>query len=1292
MRRLRRAVAVGALAAAALAAAPAIASAATMTTAAATQIGSASATLNGQESGYTSSDYCSFIYWPSGQPSNWQQAYQAVPCSSSYVNTTDAVGSHASFSPDTQYSYAAIHCASTDFSSGYGRGCAPLSSGGLPWDAIDSCYTTNPASCPSFTTGSASGSVSDVKVVRVGVASAELTGSSTYSSGSRGSGNYCSFLTNVGSGWGPPTSPAVPCSSSYTITLTGFNSGQTAEYAAIHCAAVGGQPGGPYYCEANGSYANPNPYDVSDPCLSGATCPRFTTGTPTATTSAPSNVLGTSATLNGTLDIEDLTTNQSGISSSDVEYDVQYSTDQSFSAYTSTPYQYLPDANSFPSCPSGSTWPYCPPVSATVTGLQPGTTYYYRTVVLAPEAGDTTPSYGNVVSFTTGGRAITDPATGVGANSATLNGEVAAGDNALSYSWVYSASDTTQNGVLQGTTVTGGTVAAGQDQLLSTNLSGLLVGQTYYYQLVTNDPSIHGQVLSFTTAGAYCPSGAAIVTRSSVPVTGFVVSGCWGSANGVWTGYGPVTINGLSLPGPSTGKVAIDTAKHTLTASAGYTLAIGRLLIATGTAGLSFSYTNTSQGSQVNVIPDPSASWFGFPILSGVTITALPATDQTTPGGADVAVSVLGFPAIFGGITAQGSGTVNADGSLGGIEVQVGQSTLGPLTLPSFTFCYQSACPGASTSACQTGNESQSNTWFGDLEVYFPLAPVGVGGCAEIQNGRLNALGLSYSGPGIPLGATGVSISGLGASAIVNPLSFGGSIVLDFGPEVANTSLFSGSVGFNAAFNQDDTINGFSNVGIPDGTVLKNVPFALSLTGQLQLLGFITLANASAGFYDVPGSPLVTASFALGQPLTERCPDYLGGGTFGFVPSFSLAAAADANGFNAYGEGGLTLHACGVTLSLNANALISSKGMAACVAIPDPFTGGDYYAIGIYWPTTLPTSFGQLASLFQPFEPDQCDLSGYEANLVSIPASAARAIQRGAHAAVVGTLRLPGGLPFEVIRVRGRGAPPLLSVSGPRGLSIQMPTGQAWTHGRGYLAIADPLDDTTYIELTRPAAGAYHIAALPGSAGIAGIDAAHGLPAPSVRARITGAGARRTLTWRARPVAGQRLVFRELGGGGDRLLLSTTRSHGTLRYALRPGLSGRRYVVVQVLYGGMLQKVIRIGSYRGPVISIPRRPLRLAANRSGRRLTVTWREPGQRPSAYLVLVAYPDRARRLYIARAPRLLIHGVPAAGAIKVTVTAENALGRRGPSATATTTKPKRRHQPPKRRRQPRRTHHRR
>ncbi len=1250
----------------ALAASPASASAATVTTQAASRIATDSATLNGQASNFSSGDYCSFIYWHSGQPSSWNQAYQAVPCASSY-----SIGQpgFAPFSPGQTYSYAAIHCAAYGVVQGFGYECKPSSgSGSSPWDTIDPCYPSNPGSCPSFTTESSGGTLSTSAASNVGftqvVLNATSSGYTPATLGSNGSGDYCAFIYWTGrekSSEGLVT-PAVPCitpssshpgtySNTYSVQLTGLTPGESYAYAAIHCAAVGGQPGGPYYCNTDGSYADTNPWDTIDPCFtnSNSNCQPFTTGTPSGQTGAATDVFGTSATLNGQITVED--ENPQNIS-----WWFEYTTDPSFGAYAQTP------ASTLSCTPQNGV---CS-VSANVSGLQPGTPYYYRIVVSTADAASPQPYNGNTVSFTTGGRAITDPATSVAAASATLNGELAPGDGSLSYNWVYSTSDQENNGLLQGASACGsaacGTVQAGQDQLVSTGVSGLKPGTSYYFQLQTSNPSIHGSVLSFTTAGASCPAAATLVNQAQIPDTTFVVTGCFASSSGQWTGYGPVTINGLSLPGPSNQTVTITTSSAgagTLTVSSGYSLSIARLLLLTASGAISLHYANSAGDSVLTVIPDPSASLFGFPMLSPVTVTALPPSDQSNPGGASISIAVLGMPTLFGGITAQGSATVDAQGALSKIDVQLGESTLGPLQLPSFTFSY----------------DQPSNTWYGDAELYFPLAPVGIGATVEVQNDRLTSIQASYQGPGIPIGE-GLEISGLSASAGSNPFSFGGSVSIGFGPQIAKTSLFTGTVGFDAAFNQDQTITGLSDLGIPEGTVLHDVPFTLGVSGNLQLLGFITLAQAQADYYALPssiGQPLITASFQLPQSLELQCPSALGSGTFGFVPKFTIAGDASGNDFNLYGEGGVSIDLCGLgSTGVNGQGAISSRGFAVCVGINVPGLYDNVLGVGGMWPSSLPTSFSGFFSDLT-FYPESCDITPYEASVIA--ASARMARSGGARAAGVGTIRLPGGLPFAVIRVKGRGGPPLLSLHGPRALALAMRVGHAFldVHGR-YLVIADPANDTTYIELTHPASGGYRLAVQPGSPPITSVAVAHGLPAPSVHATVRGRGAVRTLTWRARAITGQRLVFRELGGGGDRLLASTARANGTLRYRLRPGLRARRFLIVQVFNHGMLQKVIRLAAYTGPVSAAPRRPTHLQAVRFGATLTVTWKDSGA--SRYLVLVAYPNRATRLYTTRSRRLVLRGVPPAGTITVTVTGVNALDQRGPSVSAIAAKPQQHH----------------
>lgn len=1106
---------------------------------------------------------------------------------------------------------------------------------------------------------SAAGTLTTQAATNVGIVSATLNGTAT----GFPAGTYCSFNWEQDSGPGATAhgridnEPAELCGSggggsiSYSVPFVGIYPGTTYTFYAVACQQVT-TSGSSHYCDSN--YGN-TAIDTQCTGSSPPSCPTFTTSEPSATTNQPTSVLGTSATLNATLNIQDLTTQQSGIDSSHVSWYFEYSTDSTFGAYTQTPTQTLSAAN------TSSTVP----VSAPVTGLTSGTTYYYRIVLdLSSEvtqSGDYL-AYGSSLSFTTGGRVVTDSATQLANNSATLNGEVISGNDPLSYHWVYSTGDVVSGGVLQGTSVGSGSVLPGQDQIVSTNLTGLSPGTSYHFQLVASDQttnaSITGAILTLTTAGAACPAGATQQQDTAIPGTGFVVSGCFTASAGPptaaepWVGYGPVTINGLSLSGPTTQTVKLSADK--LTISDGYSLSLGDTpLRVAGSGSLSFDYTDSSAcstpgaggcDSTVTVVPDPSTGFFGFPILAPVTITAHGPGDSGNPGGADVSVAALGLPALFGGVTAQGSATVSESGSISDISAQLGDATIGPLSLPEISFSYTAA----------------SNSWTGTADLMFPLAKYGVQGSVTVSNGRLTALSAGYSGPGIPLGDTGLELNAVNVDATFDPFSLGGGVGVGFGPQVLGTNLLEGNVNLLVAYDSSQRLSGLP--GIPDGYTLPNVPVTISISGNLQLLGFITLAQAQASIYAIPGNPLVTATAQFGQPLLANCPTQLGGGQFGFDSQLNIAGDATKSDFNLVGSGSDLIYLCGLgDFGVQGATAISTVGFDICGSIPHVGVLG----YGVDWSSfsALPSDPKQLLSGLQLYGSGSCDVSPYEAT-VQLPPEAARAAAAGLGTRLA-TLHLHHRLPFEVLRFRGRGAPPTVALRGPHGLAFAMRPGAGSTASRrGYLVIQDPFNDTTYVELDHPAPGGYALSTVAGSSPVVHVSASAGLSAPSVHAHLAGHGIRRVLRWRARARPGQRLVFREVGAGGDRLLLSTRRNAGALRYRVRAGLRGRRYVIAQVFEAGHLQRVIRIARYSGPVIRRPNRPLSASAIRTHRRVTVSWRQRGQRPARWLVLVAERNGARVLYPVRRERLVLRGAAAARAVSVSVTAENALGQKGPA----------------------------
>jgi hypothetical protein len=218
----------------------------------------------------------------------------------------------------------------------------------------------------------------------------------------------------------------------------------------------------------------------------------FTTSSPGAapavTTLAATSVGANTATLNGNVTANGLSTNAW----------FEWGTDPSLSTSTSTSSQ---------SVGSGTT---SVSVNAALTGLTTGTTYYYR--VAATNGSGTTK--GNIASFTPGAApAVTTlAATSVGANTATLNGNVTA--NGLStnawFEWgtdpsLSTSTSTSSQSVGSGTT----------SQSVSAAITGLSTGTTYYYRTVAYNISgtIRGSIINFTTSAG---NGPPIIVSSEV--------------------------------------------------------------------------------------------------------------------------------------------------------------------------------------------------------------------------------------------------------------------------------------------------------------------------------------------------------------------------------------------------------------------------------------------------------------------------------------------------------------------------------------------------------------------------------------------------------------------------------------------------------------------------------------------------------------------------------------------------------------------------------------------------------
>lgn len=204
------------------------------------------------------------------------------------------------------------------------------------------------------------------------------------------------------------------------------------------------------------------------------------------------------------------------------------------------------------------------PVSSTISGLTPGTTYYYR---LYASNSQLLYGYGEPMSFTTLAAdtpptAVTNAATGVGTGSAIVNGTVNAGNSSATVTFEYGESIAYDRQV----TADQSPVSGSSDTAVSGTLSDLTANTTYHYRVKTENTgnSVTGADMTFTTSGT--APVASTNAASSVSGTGATLHGLVNGANdsttvtfqyGTTTGYGSTaTADQSPVSGTSTTPVS----------------------------------------------------------------------------------------------------------------------------------------------------------------------------------------------------------------------------------------------------------------------------------------------------------------------------------------------------------------------------------------------------------------------------------------------------------------------------------------------------------------------------------------------------------------------------------------------------------------------------------------------------------------------------------------------------------------------------------------------------------------
>ena len=409
-------------------------------------------------------------------------------------------------------------------------------------------------------------------------------------------------------------------------------------------------------------------------------------------------------------------------------------------------------------------------------------------------------------------------------------------------------------------------------------------------------------------------------------------------------------------------------------------------------------------------------------------------------------------------------------------------------------------------------------------------------------------------------------------------------------------------------------------------------------------------ANMSYTFPDAP-APGVFRIQGLGYVVDIKVADlliqYETSGKFTFAGHLGIGSEPEAGIFftmesfldlqkqlfEMYGDAKLCVAICaGGTVIANNNVLIG------CVDIP-PF------GLKLEWSEIIPEPIAG------------CDVDDYR--LVQ----SARFAQSGIH-----TINVRAGLPRLAIEATGRGAPPRLTVSGPDGRTIATPSDQsvAVNNAVGFMA-SERRSNKTIISLNNPPAGAWTITTQPGSAPIADLKHAEGLPEPKVSAKVRGRGRRRTLSFESKNFRkGERIRFAEEGRGAASIIGGASTRRGTIRFRPANGAAGRRTIFATVEQNGLPRKRIAVATYTAPGPVRAGRPRNVRLKRRGNRLLVTWGR-AKNATRYAVRIRVADGRRQIIPVKKRRLVIPDVPGVERGTIAVMGLRPDNSAGPAATA-------------------------
>jgi uncharacterized delta-60 repeat protein len=738
-----------------------------------------------------------------------------------------------------------------------------------------------------------------------------------------------------------------------------------------------------------------------------------------------------------------------------------------------------------------------------------------------------------------------------------------------------------------------------------------------------------GTTTSPTTTTPPPPTGTGCST-TTMTFGVLAVRACFARQGTRYLATGSIDLDGLSIvPSPCTSLV-FDAAAGTITTECNQggagEVAISVPIGSGGVNGIplyrgTLDWTiPTSSGDTLGAIDaGSSAELEGFPIVGQINPVAM------SGGVLDVPVSTS-LPAPFDSVHGSASLQVslNQPLSLGALSIGVTEVWIGPLDINNLDITYNAT----------------EGTWTGTAQATFaPPLDYGVGATAEFQNGSFAGFGASFDfgTPGVAIASTGLFLNNISFGVFTAPLTI------------------TGGLGFDYAGTLD-----------VDGNLVVKIP---SGGWDIRLSGGLSIATV----------PLATAYLEIDSNGNA----FFGGGLdYGSCDAFCVNA--NATGWVDFGNETFDANASastevlGLTLS-GGQVEVSSKSIGVCGEYtwpvpPVTFALGGVYAWGagfsILGGVTIKAPITGTV-IYSAGNGGDCDLSPYQPTAPTpvIGSGPVGSVfnRRGALLAAVTAdqLTVRAHTHGLVWSLHGTGAPPQVTVSGPKGEDLESNADGTPAKTNDSLILEDPTSDTTFVLLDEPAAGHWVITPQAGSA-IASIGTSTILPPARVSASVSGHGIHHVLHYRFTAEPGQTVRFLEKKGTFEHPIGTVSKANGSLTFTSADGPGGRRTIVADVLEGITTRKQLTVASYVAPAYVGPEKPSHPDIRRTGSTLRVSWRAASG-ASLYLVTVRATNGGDRQTLVRGTGTQVKGFPSFAGASVSVAGRTAFGEQGPAVTA-------------------------